>query len=160
MKKWDPQRMERATRSMVGRAIALEEFEGRGPVYLDATHLNDAAFSRIEKCIPSEIRAIADNGLDLRKDKIAFTVGLEDLNPGGIRVNRNNRTTLSGLYAAGAATDHAELGVTELITPGMASAIGGYRAGEAAARSAAENKQPAIKESQIRLLKENIFVWI
>lgn len=157
MQKWDPVRMERATRAIVSRAIATEEREGRAPVSLDATHLDEAAYSRIEKCIPVVVRSFELAGLNLRKDKIAYTVNLLTLGPGGIRVNRENAATIPALYAAGAASDHAEMGVTEVITPGILSAIGGCRAGEEAAKYAAEIEEPTIDERQIQVLKEQIF---
>lgn len=157
MKKWDPVRMARSTRAVVARAIATEELEGRGPVYLDATHLSEAAHARIEKCIPITVRSLAALGLDFRRDKIPYTTTLEDGSAGGIRVNRENATTVRALYAVGDASDHAEMGVTDIISPGMAGAIGGYRAGETATQYAAEAEEPGINEHQIQLLKDHIF---
>ncbi len=157
MQKWDPIRMERAPRTLICRAIATEELEGRAPVYLDATHLDEAAHGRIEKCIPIILRSFASAGLDLRKDKIPYTSDLIDVGPGGIRVNGENATTIVGLYAAGAASDHGEIGVTNYISLGMVSAIGGYRAGEAAAKCTAKTGEPTINERQVQVLKQQVF---
>ncbi|MFC1951781.1 hypothetical protein ACFLYI_01910, partial [Chloroflexota bacterium] len=60
-----------------------EELEGRGPVYLDATHLNEAAYHRVEKAIPTVIKSFTTGGFDLRKDKIPYTTEIVDHGPGG-----------------------------------------------------------------------------
>ncbi|MBI2831916.1 MAG: FAD-binding protein [Chloroflexi bacterium] len=157
MKKWDQELVERSTRSLVGRAIVVEMLENRGPVYLDATHLDDAAYRRIDMAIPIVMRSFAAGGLDIRKDLVPYVVTLTDICPGGIRVNRSGATTLTGLFAAGAATDHAEVGVTDVISIGMASAIGGHRAGEAAARSLAALDLQAVDTHQVESLQNKIF---
>ena len=157
MQKWDQVRMGRAPRVVVAMAIAAEEREGRGPVYLDATHLDEAAHSRIEKCIPITVRSLANMGLDFRKDRIPYTVGLTDSGPGGVRVNGEKAATIPGLYAIGDASDFGEMGVTELITPGVSAAVGGYFAGEAAAKYTAEIEEPTVSEHQAQVLKEQLF---
>ncbi len=157
MAKWDQRRMERAPRTVVGRAIIAEMLEGRGPVCLDATHLDGAAHRRIEMAIPTVIRSLAAGGLNLKKDTIPYSVTLMDHGAGGIRANRDGATTLPGLYAAGAASDHAEDGVTNVIGHGMEAAIGGYRAGDAAARYAAGISQQPLAEHQVATLREKIF---
>lgn len=158
MHKYDPVRGERATRVVIAHAIASEELAGRGPIYLDATHLDEAAHRRIEMAIPIVVRSFALAGLSLRKDRIPYTSGLSDLGPGGIRVNRSGETSIPGLYAAGAATDHAEDGVDNIIGHGMGSGIAGYRAGEAAAKYVMEIREPTIDERQVKSLKEGMFV--
>jgi succinate dehydrogenase/fumarate reductase flavoprotein subunit len=158
MERWDPIRMERAPRVIVTNAMAVETREGRGPVYLDATHLDRAAHSRLEMAIPILIRSFATGGLSLRKDRIPYVVYLESLGPGGIRVDRENATTIPGLYAAGAASDHGEDGVTNIISHGMESAIGGHRAGEAAAKYSLETGEPVIHEQKVKAMIEEIFM--
>ena len=64
---------------------------------------------------------------------------------------------MPGLYAAGDASDHGDMGANENIGPGMASAIVGSRAGKAAAKYAAEVKEPTIHERQVKLLKAELF---
>ena len=158
MQEWDPIRMERAPRVVVARAIATEELEGRGPIYLDATHLDEAGHSRIEKCVPITVRSLAVMGLDFRKGRIPYTIGLTDSGPGGIRVNRENAATIPALYAVGDTSDLGEMGVTELITPGMVAAVGGYRAGEAAAKYAGQIEEPAVNKHQVKVLKGQVLV--
>ena len=45
-------------------------------------------------------------------------------------MDTEGQTTVPGLYAAGAASDHGEDGVSNVISHGMESAIGGFRAGK------------------------------
>ncbi len=157
MQRYDPIRLDRAGRAAHTRAMAIEEIEGRGPVYLDATHLDDAAHSRIEKCIPIVARSFEMAGLSLKRDRIPYSIGLTDHSAGGIRVSSKGETTLPGLYAAGAATDHAQDGVTNVIAHGMESAIEGSRAGQAAAKYATAGPPPAIRKQQTVFLKGEIF---
>lgn len=156
MERYDPERLERASRAATARAIATEEMEVRGPVYLDATHLDEAAHHRIEMAIPIVTRSFAAGGLDLRNDRIPYTFSLGDY-PGGTRAGKDGATILPGLYAAGAASDFAEDGAVNIIGHGMESAIGGYRAGEPAAKYAADTGQLLISESQVRALRQHTF---
>ncbi len=154
MPQWDPQRMDRAPRVVTSRAIITEEYEGRGPVYLDATHLTDDSYRRIEQCAPIVLASVAAIGLNIRKDKIPYTASLGDIGPGGIRINKDGATTIPGLYAGGSVSDHAEQGVANVISQGMMSLIEGWRAGEGAAKYAAGLAQPAIRERQMQHLKD------
>ncbi len=158
MEKWDPVRMERATAATVCRAMTTETQENRCPIWWDATHLDEAAYNRIEKSIPIVVRHLAIEGLNLRTDKIPYTCILNDLGPGGIRTStRWGITNLPGLYCGGAVSDHGEDGVSNVIGHGAESAIGGYRAGEGAAIHSKEIAAPAINERQVRELKEQIY---
>lgn len=157
MARWDPEKQERAPRSVMGRAIAREEIEGRGPVYLDATHLDEMAHRRIDKAIPEVIEVLSKGGLELRKNKIPWTTELSGLGPGGIRVDKNGAASVPGLFAAGACSDHGEDGVINVITHGMESAIGGDRAGKAAASFALSASEPGIDPQSARHLKSRIF---
>ena len=158
MEKWDPVRKERATAALTCRAMATETLEGRGPILWDATHLDDTAHSRIEKALPIVTKNLAIKGLSLRKDRIPYSCILNDLGPGGIRTKTKlGATNLPGLYCGGAASDHGEDGVSNVINHGMESAIGGYRAGEGAAIYSKEVGAPTLNERQVRELKEQIF---
>ncbi|MBW2609770.1 MAG: FAD-dependent oxidoreductase [Deltaproteobacteria bacterium] len=157
LKKWDQIRMERATRVVICKAITTEELEKRGPAYFDATHLDESSHEKFEKCIPIVVRTLELGGLSFRKDKIPYAPDLVNLEAGGIRTNREKATTVPGLYAIGDASDHGEMGVTELITPGIASAIEGYRAAEAAAGFAGGIEEPAVNKEQVKVFKEQVF---
>lgn len=157
MGKWAPALMERASRALLARAIAIEEREGRGPVFVDATHLDDTSHDRIEKAIPMVIRNLAAAGQSFRTDRVPYTIALFNCGPGGIRINRDAETTLPNLFAAGDATDHGDCGVSPHLGSGMASAIVGNRAGLAAAKRAIEIGGQPVNKSQIKSLKEKIF---
>lgn len=154
---WDPLRQERAPRSVMGRAIASEERNGRGPVYLDATNLDEMAHRRIEKAIPEVVAVLSKGNLELRKDRIQWTTEISGLGPGGIRVDRNGLTSVTGLFAAGACSDHGEDGVINVITHGMESIIGGDRAGRAAASYVSETGDIEIDKEQVNGSKSSIF---
>lgn len=157
MKKWDSTRVERASRSVLCKAMAMEEREGRGPIYLDATHLDDGAYRRIEMALPIVTGSFAKGGLNLGKNKIKYSVRISDLGPGGIRTDQGGATTVPGLYAAGAVSDHGEDGVSNIIGHGMESCIGGYRAGRSAAQFALQKETFHIDEPQLRKLTRQIF---
>jgi succinate dehydrogenase/fumarate reductase flavoprotein subunit len=158
MRRYDPVREERATAAMVCRAMAEEVRQGRGPILWDATHLDDAAHSRIEKSLPIVTRQFALKGLSLRKDRIPYSCILNDLGPGGVRVSdKHGATSVGGLFCGGAATDHGEDGVSNVINHGMESAIGGHRAGEGAALYAREIDSTSFNDGQVRELKKQIY---
>lgn len=157
MQKWDPVRVERAPRSVLSKAMAIEEREGRAPIYLDARRLDDAAHRRIELALPIVINSFHKGGLDLKKDRIEYSLRLTDLGPGGIRADAGGATSVPGLYAAGAATDHGEDGVSNIIGHGMESCIGGARAGRAAARYAAEARETPLVNSQLNKTVNEMF---
>ncbi len=158
MEKWDPVRKERAAAALYCRAMATETREGRGPILWDATHLDEAAHARIEKSLLLTIRNYAIKGLSLRKDKIPVACLLNDLGPGGVRnKTRMGATSVPGLYCGGAVSDHGEDGVSNVIGHGMASAIGGYRAGEGAAIYSSEADAITINERQAQQFKEQMY---
>ncbi|MFC1938206.1 FAD-binding protein [Chloroflexota bacterium] len=153
--KWD-KRGERADRATIGKAWFMEEKEGRGPIYTDATHLDVSAHDRIEKAMPLVIHSLNAIGQSFRKDKIPYTTDLLD-EEGGIRLNKEAAATIPGLYAAGDVGDAAYQGCSEPLSPGMGSAIYAYRAGKAAAKYCAGADQSSTDEQQVQLLKEKIF---
>ena len=157
MPQFDSLRAERATAALVCRAMDDEIRKGRGPIYWDARHLSESSFSRLEKTIPIVMKSLNLIGLDFRKDKIPYSCHLGDLGPGGIRSDAYNSTTVPALYCAGASSDHGEDGVSNVINHGTESGIGGIRAGIAAAQYCQDNGESAIKEDQVKRLREHIF---
>lgn len=157
MQKYDTLRLERAPRTVIGCAMIEETLKEQGPIYLDATRLDESAHGRIEKAIPILVHSFKIGGLDLKKDPIPYEVTLMDLGAGGIRVDTGGATLIPGLYAAGAASDHGEDGVTNIISHGMEAAIGGQRAGESASMYAAGIPDRSLDELQAATLKEKLF---
>src|SRR5580658_415254 len=70
MERYDPQRLERATRDVISRASYLEIAAGRGTssngVYLDATHLGE---DFLKANFPGMVERCADYGFDLLHDR-------------------------------------------------------------------------------------------
>ncbi|MDP2719646.1 MAG: FAD-dependent oxidoreductase, partial [Dehalococcoidia bacterium] len=157
MRNRDTVRIERAPRSVLSKAMALEMLEGRGPVFMDATRLDEASHRRIEMALPIVTMSFARGGLSLRKDKIEYDMRLTDLGPGGIRADSSGATCIPGLYAAGAASDHGEDGVSNVIGHGMESCIGGWRAGKGASEFSLRGEKPGFKEKQASELIEKTF---
>jgi succinate dehydrogenase/fumarate reductase flavoprotein subunit len=158
MERWDPRRMERAARSIRFMAVATEQDQGRGPIYLDATGLDDAAYARIEKALPIPIRCFKAAGLDLRKDQIRWSYTLADHSPGGVRADRDGATTLPGLFVAGDTSDHSSSGACNIITHGMVSAIEGDRSGRAALASARAAEREAHDPSRVNQLISDMLI--
>ncbi|MBI4320312.1 MAG: FAD-binding protein [Chloroflexi bacterium] len=157
MEKYDPVRLERAKRPVISLAIAAEEREGRGPVYVDARHLSPASLDAVERALPLVVNTLASVGQSFRKHLIPYTVDIQDVIAGGIRVNKGGATTVPGLYCAGDASDHADMGANEFVAQGIASANVGHRAGEAAATYALETDEPSADQRQVRALIGQVF---
>jgi succinate dehydrogenase / fumarate reductase flavoprotein subunit/fumarate reductase flavoprotein subunit len=101
MARYDPVRLERATRDLVSRACYLEAREGRGSplggVWLDLTHL---AADEIEAAFPGMVERTRAAGYDLARGRVEISPTAHFL-MGGARIDARCRTTLPGLYAAG-----------------------------------------------------------
>ena len=101
MERYDPERMERATRDLVARAGYTEVKEGRGTpgggVYIDVSHLG-AGF--IRKNFKGMVDRCADLGFDLPGGPVEVTSTAHYM-MGGVKIGANCRTNLPGLYAAG-----------------------------------------------------------
>ncbi|MDP2718701.1 MAG: FAD-binding protein, partial [Dehalococcoidia bacterium] len=122
-----------------------------------ATRLDEASHRRIEMALPIVTMSFARGGLSLRKDKIEYDMRLTDLGPGGIRADSSGATCIPGLYAAGAASDHGEDGVSNVIGHGMESCIGGWRAGKGASEFSLRGEKPGFKDQQASELIEKTF---
>ncbi len=158
MRRYDPDKMEHATRDVLARSIALEEMAGRGPIYLDARHIDEAGQRIIARAVPILIKYLKKAGLDLRVDRMRYTSTMyHSLGPGGIRVDKEGKTSIPGLWAGGASSDHGEDGVINVISHGMLSAIGGHRAGVSAADYALQEKRAQIIDKQVEQIKEEVF---
>lgn len=101
MARHDPARLERSTRDVVARAGYLEIVEGRGTpegaVWLDVSHLG-AEF--VERNFRGMVRRCRDFGLDLARRPVPVTPTAHFL-MGGVVIDRECRTALEGLFAAG-----------------------------------------------------------
>ena len=145
MRRYDPERMERSTRSGINRAVAMEIFEKRGTandaVYIDIRHVFEEANSGASADV---VRVFKNGGVDMSADLLEVT-SCPHTYLGGLRIDEWGRTTLDGLYAGGEAAGGIHganrLGGAALID----SYVFGFRAGMAAS---CEARQRPLPESQ------------
>ena len=135
MKRYDPERMELSTRDVVARAIATEVQEGRGTknggVYLDVTHLPR---EQIEIRLPVMLEQFLKFGVDIRTTPMEVAPTAHHV-MGGLRITRECRTTIPGLYACGEVAGGVH-GANRLGGNALADTqVFGKRAGEFAGKS-------------------------
>ncbi len=133
MARYDPDRMERATRDVVARAGYLEIMAGRGTseggVLLDVSHLGADA---IERQFPGMVERCRDFGMDLGREPVPVSPTAH-FHMGGVAIDVDCRSSLEGLFVAGEDAGGAH-GANRLGGNGVAeSTVFGARAGEAVA---------------------------
>ncbi|HLG60392.1 MAG TPA: FAD-binding protein [Ktedonosporobacter sp.] len=108
MARYDPLRMELATRDLVARGIATEMLEGRGTphggVWMSVAHLaQNQVQAFLDETFPDglfgghDLRAA---GIDIRRDALEVAP-IVHFHMGGIRIDALTRTRVAGLFAAG-----------------------------------------------------------
>lgn len=101
MERYDPQKLERATRDVISRSSYLEIAAGRGTpangVYLDASHLGE---DFLKANFPGMVERCADYGFDLLHDRVEVSPSAH-YQMGGVRIDIDCRTNLEGLFVAG-----------------------------------------------------------
>ena len=134
MERYSPQLLERSPRAVLVQAAAKEIEAGRGPLYLDLTHLSAEDQARIARVVPHTVKALKSAGINLVTDLVEYMPTLYGNGPmGGVMIDENCATSISGLYCAGGATDRMYAGV-----PGLTGASAtGFMAGRNAAVTAA-----------------------
>lgn len=133
MRRYDPERMERSTRSLLNRGVAMEIFEGRGTVNnavcIDIRHVFEEANHGASGDI---IRTFMNGGVDMSREFLEVT-SCPHTYLGGVRIDEWGRSTVRGLYAGGEAAGGIHganrLGGAALID----SYVFGFRSGVAAA---------------------------
>lgn len=156
MEKYDPVKMELATRDYVSRCIYAEVKEGRGSehggAYLDVTHLPPEF---IERRLGSVLETGLVGGVDIRKQPFEV-IPEHHYQNGGVKINEYGETAVAGLYAcgeqAGGVHGGNRLGSNSL--PDLL--VFGKRAGGAAAQYAKDVKKPEMQESQVDEEVKNI----
>ena len=139
MERYDPERMERATRDVVSRAGYTEIIEGRGTerggVFIDVSHLGK---SFVRKNFKGMVERCADLGYDLLSGPVEVTPTAHYM-MGGVKIDTACRTNLVGLFAAGEDAGGTH-GANRLGGNGVANAtVFGEIAGEAMAEEAADS---------------------
>ncbi|MFO7908019.1 MAG: L-aspartate oxidase [Pirellulaceae bacterium] len=129
-------RGELAPRDVVSQAIVTQMEKTAHPnVYLDMTHL-DPDFVRNR--FPGIAAKCREFDIDITTDRIPVRPGAHYM-IGGVIVDRNGRTTLPGLWAAGEVTSSGLHGANRLASNSLLEAVvyGARVGGEAAAAAAA-----------------------
>jgi len=150
MVRYDPERMERATRDVVSRASYCEIMAGRGTpaggVLLDASHLG-ADF--VLEHFPGMARRCAEVGYDLAHGPVEVTPTAH-FHMGGVRIDPHCRTAMPGLLVAGEDAGGVH-GANRLGGNGVAeSCVFGMRAGLTAADLCASlpDAAPDVREAE------------
>ena len=152
MERYDPQKMERATRDVISRSSYLEIMAGRGTpsggVYIDVSHLDHELVANnfrgmVERC--------RDYGFDLVHDRVEVSPSAH-YQMGGIAMDLDCRTNLECLFVAGEDSGGVH-GANRLGGNGVAdSIVYGGRAGDSMAAFVIGRELPALSESQLRAL--------
>ncbi|HVW73724.1 MAG TPA: FAD-dependent oxidoreductase [Rhizomicrobium sp.] len=164
--RWDPERMELATRDVVSAASAAEVYEGRGSpnggVYLSWAHLPRDILDNL----PSWSKGYKDwryQGFDMNPlvERVRAGYAIEvapaaHFSLGGIRVDVHGDTGIPGLYACGEATGGVHGGNRLSGNAGAQVLVQGREAGRAAARAAAQSNKAGAPAQNWELLKEQI----
>ena len=136
MEKWEPVKLERATRDVVSRYSYLEIMAGRGTqnggVLLDATHLGEDFLMRN---FPGMVERCGDYGFDLVHSRVEVSPSAH-YHMGGVGIDLDCRSNLEGLFVAGEDAGGVH-GANRLGGNGVAdSIVFGARAGDAMAEYA------------------------
>ena len=98
MKEWYPEKAELMPRDVVSRSIFKASDAGKNPVYLDISHLDEnLIMTKLDEVY--EICTTYIN-LDPTREAIPVYPGVHFF-MGGIRTDKNHKTNIEGLYAAG-----------------------------------------------------------
>jgi L-aspartate oxidase len=147
MPEYDP-RAELAPRDIVSQAIVSQMERTRHPnVYLDMTHLEPAW---VKARFPGIDAICGEFNLDITRDRIPVRPGAHYM-MGGVTVDREGRTTLPGLWAAGEVSCTGLHGANRLASNSLLEAlVYGAHAGAGASAEAAK-----INDSFSALVLEN-----
>ena len=130
------QRAELAPRDVVSQSIIRQmELTKHANVYLDLSHLDP---DHVRGRFPGIADACEKFGLDITCDRIPVRPGAHYM-VGGVTVDRQGRTSMPGLWAAGEVTSSGLHGANRLASNSLLEGlVYGAHAGEAASRAAAE----------------------
>jgi succinate dehydrogenase / fumarate reductase flavoprotein subunit/fumarate reductase flavoprotein subunit len=136
MTRYDPERMERATRDVVARASYLEIMAGRGGpqggVFIDVSHLG-ADFVR--RTFPGMVQRVKEAGYDLATGPVEVSPTAH-FHMGGVAIDPDGHSSLKGLYVAGEDAGGVH-GANRLGGNGVAeSTVFGRRVGDTIGREA------------------------
>ncbi len=157
MAKYLPGLMERGKRENLGLAIVAEGIQGKGPMFMDLTHLSKEDLAKLYSLPTTRwvVNAMKEEGIDFGTAPVKYgvTSGPIYMRCGGVRVNIFGEASLPGLYAAGETSGMPAHGTYSVGGVNLASCcVGGYRAGEYAAKYALGSYRRTVIENQARNL--------
>jgi succinate dehydrogenase / fumarate reductase flavoprotein subunit/fumarate reductase (CoM/CoB) subunit A len=167
MSRWDPQRMERATRDINAIAQAVEALEGRGSpkggTYISITHLPANLIEDTGRWWPAAINNWRYGEFDLKKflpdlSRYALECGPAcHYQNGGIRINARCETSVPGLFAAGEGTGSL-MGANRISGNALTQTqVWGRRAGVFAAAFAKEQGPGEPDPDDVRMIRGRAF---
>ncbi len=144
MERYDPVKMERATRDVISRSSYLEIMAGRGTpaggVHIDLSHLDHDVVAR---SFPGMVERCRDFGFDLVHDRVEVSPSAH-FQMGGVTIDTECRTSVEGLFAAGEDAGGVH-GANRLGGNGVAdSIVFGGRAGDSMAAFVL-NREPQLR---------------
>lgn len=148
MARYDPVRLERSTRDLVARAAYTEVMDGRGTpsggVWIDVSHLG-ADF--VKRNFRGMVKRCRDFGRDLAREPVEVGPTAHFM-MGGVVIDRECRTALEGLFAAGEDAGGVH-GANRLGGNGVAdSTVFGGIAGDVMAEWVAGRPIPKVSEAR------------
>lgn len=158
LKRYFPDTAEKSTRSEVILAMAKEIHAGRagltGGIFMDATQV---PFETIQKQIPHVYKTCMHRGIDITKTPLEVAPGSHTW-LGGLEIDRDGRTKIAGLWAAGETAGGIHGGNRIGGSALSSSLVFGRRAGRAAAnavtaRGSRERPPATVPEEEREWLK-------
>lgn len=155
MEKYDPKKMELATRDVVARSIYKEIIEGRGTenggVYLDITHLDDDI---IDDKLETMVLQFEDVGIDIKNEPMEVAPTAHHF-MGGVKINEKCQSSLANLLACGEVTGGVHganrLGGNALADTQVFGKIAGEYSCEAARNSDFETNPEMVEKEAARI---------
>lgn len=153
MEKYYPHELELAGWWKHAYAIYKENAEGRGPVYLDQSKMEDSVRDEMKEESSSIFNVMRRMGMDPQRERLELIPGLHSF-LGGAIVNNKGETAVPGLYAAGEAAGQGGIFGADRTGGGIPAAqVLGHRCGKYAAEfckksDAAEPRKRDILEEE------------
>lgn len=148
-------------RLSLGNAVALEMLEGRGPVYLDGTHLSPDQVRLLWTVIPIIMNTFEVAGYEISRDRIPYLPVLPatygSSHGGGAVIDAECMTSLPGLYAAGASSDGMNISPNLNLSWCM---VLGWWAGEHAANHANRVAGKEVIPKQVQERSQKILTYL
>jgi succinate dehydrogenase/fumarate reductase flavoprotein subunit len=157
MEKYDPEWLELSSLYKIGRAIITENFEGRGPCYMDMRPYTEEEYQLLRRVVPTLADSFDEFGLDPLKKPVQSNpyMVIGSATGGGLKPDYDSQTNVPGLYGVGVATcmpvsmsGHSGSG------PSTFSNVGGYRAANHIASWAKNAPKPEVHNSQVAEFKK------